>query len=49
MLHLAIVDDGHGFKSAVRHYYTYEDANAFGDIYSPAMPATYGVAVERKF
>jgi iron complex outermembrane receptor protein len=32
-----------------RHYYTYEDAFAFGDIYSPAMPATYGVAVERKF
>jgi iron complex outermembrane recepter protein len=32
-----------------RHYYTYENAFAFGDIYSPAMPATYGVAVERKF
>jgi iron complex outermembrane receptor protein len=32
-----------------RHYYPYEDAFAFGDIYSPAMPATYGVAVERKF
>jgi iron complex outermembrane recepter protein len=32
-----------------RHYYTYEDAFAFGDIYSPATPATYGVAVERKF
>jgi iron complex outermembrane receptor protein len=32
-----------------RHYYTYADANAFGNIYSPAMPATYGVAVERKF
>jgi iron complex outermembrane receptor protein len=32
-----------------RHYYTYEDAFAFGDIYSPAVPATYGVAVERKF
>jgi iron complex outermembrane receptor protein len=32
-----------------RHYYTYGDANAFGNIYSPAMPATYGVAVERKF
>jgi iron complex outermembrane receptor protein len=32
-----------------RHYYTYETAFAFGDIYSPAMPATYGVAVERKF
>ena len=32
-----------------RHYYTYEDAFAFGDIYSPAMPATYGVAVERQF
>ena len=32
-----------------RHYYTYEDAFAFGDIYSPAMPTTYGVAVERQF
>jgi iron complex outermembrane receptor protein len=32
-----------------RHYYTYEDGFAFGNIYSPAMPATYGVAVERKF
>ena len=32
-----------------RHYYTYEDGFAFGDIYSPAMPATYGVAVTRKF
>jgi iron complex outermembrane recepter protein len=32
-----------------RHYYTYEDAFAFGDIYSPAMPATYGVVAERKF
>jgi iron complex outermembrane recepter protein len=32
-----------------RHYYTYEDAFAFGDIYSPVAPATYGVAVERKF
>jgi iron complex outermembrane receptor protein len=32
-----------------RHYYTYEDAFAFGDAYSPAMPATCGVAVERKF
>jgi iron complex outermembrane receptor protein len=32
-----------------RHYYTYEDAFAFADIYSPAMPATYGLAVERKF
>jgi iron complex outermembrane recepter protein len=32
-----------------RHYYTYEDAFAFGDIYSPAMPATYGFAVERRF
>jgi iron complex outermembrane recepter protein len=32
-----------------RHYYTYENASAFGDIYSPAMPATYGVAFERKF
>jgi iron complex outermembrane receptor protein len=32
-----------------RHYYTYEDAFAFGDIYSPAMRATYGVAVARKF
>jgi iron complex outermembrane receptor protein len=31
-----------------RHSYTYEDAFAFGNIYSPAMPATYGVAVERK-
>jgi iron complex outermembrane receptor protein len=32
-----------------RHYYTYADAFAFGDVYSPAMPATYGVAVGRKF
>lgn len=32
-----------------RHYYTYEDAFAFGDVYSPAMPATYGIAVARKF
>jgi iron complex outermembrane recepter protein len=32
-----------------RHYYTYEDAFAFGDVYSPAMPASYGVAVERRF
>jgi iron complex outermembrane recepter protein len=32
-----------------RHYYAYEDAFAFGDIYSPVAPATYGVAVERKF
>jgi iron complex outermembrane receptor protein len=32
-----------------RHYYSYEDAFAFGDIYSPAMPATCGFAVERKF
>jgi iron complex outermembrane receptor protein len=32
-----------------RRHYTYEDAFAFGDIYSPAMPATYGLAVERKF
>jgi iron complex outermembrane receptor protein len=32
-----------------RHYYTYEDAFAFGDVYSPAMPATYGVAAELKF
>ena len=31
-----------------RRFYTYEDAFAFGDIYSPAMPATYGIAVERK-
>jgi hypothetical protein len=26
-----------------------EDAFAFGDIYSPAMSATYGLAVERKY
>jgi iron complex outermembrane receptor protein len=32
-----------------RHHYTYEDALAFGDIYSPSVPATYGIAVERKF
>ena len=32
-----------------RHYYTYEDAFAFGDIYSPAMPTAYGLAVERQF
>ncbi len=32
-----------------RHYYTYEDALAFGDVYSPGVPATYGVAIERKF
>lgn len=32
-----------------RHYYTYEDAFAFGDVYSPAMPATYGIAAQRKF
>jgi iron complex outermembrane recepter protein len=32
-----------------RRYYTYENAFAFGDVYSPAMPATYGVAVERRF
>jgi iron complex outermembrane receptor protein len=38
-----------GNNATSRHYYTYEDAFAFGDIYSPAMPATYGVAVERKF
>jgi iron complex outermembrane recepter protein len=31
-----------------RRHYTYEDAFAFGDVYSPAMPASYGVAVERK-
>jgi iron complex outermembrane recepter protein len=38
-----------GNKMTSRHYYTYEDAFAFGDVFSPAMPATYGVAVERKF
>jgi outer membrane receptor protein involved in Fe transport len=32
-----------------RHFYTYEDAFAFGNIYSAAMPATYGIAVERNF
>jgi iron complex outermembrane recepter protein len=32
-----------------RHFYTYEDAFAFGDVYSPAMPATYGIAAERRF
>jgi iron complex outermembrane recepter protein len=32
-----------------RHYYTYQSALAFGDIYSPSMPATYGVAIERRF
>jgi iron complex outermembrane recepter protein len=31
-----------------RRHYTYEDAFPFGDVYSPAMPASYGVAVERK-
>lgn len=32
-----------------RRYYAFEDAFAFGDVYSPAMSATYGLAVERKF
>jgi iron complex outermembrane recepter protein len=32
-----------------KHYYTIEDAFAFGDIYSPAMPATYGVAADYHF
>jgi iron complex outermembrane receptor protein len=38
-----------GNNVARRRYDTYEDAFAFGDIYSPAMPATYGISVERRF
>jgi iron complex outermembrane receptor protein len=32
-----------------KHYYTIESAFAFGDIYSPAMPATYGIAADYHF
>jgi iron complex outermembrane recepter protein len=32
-----------------KHYYTIESAFAFGDIYSPAMPATYGIAADFHF
>ncbi len=38
-----------GNNVSSRRYYTYETAFAFGDIYSPVMPASYGIAVERKF